>query len=207
MTPPWLQRLFAAAYDPMLARYERRGLAALRRDLLTDLDGEVVEIGAGTGANLAHYGPGVSRVVAIEPSDPMGERARQRADGSDTPVEVVRAPAERLPLPDASADVVVSTLVLCSVRDVAAAVGEARRVLRPGGRFVLLEHVAGEGRTLRLQRALEPVWKPLAGGCHLTRTPLPALAAAGFDTSSIVSLRLPMAGPVAPGLAGVAVAP
>lgn len=207
MTPLWLQRLFAAAYDPVLARFERRGLAALRRGLLADLEGEVVEIGAGTGANLAHYGPGVSGVVAIEPSDPMGERARRRADGSDTPVEVVRASAERLPLPDASADVVVSTLVLCSVRDLAAAVGEARRVLRPGGRFVLLEHVAGEGRTLRVQRALEPVWKPLAGGCHLTRTPLPALAAAGFDTAGLSSLRLPLAGPTSPGLAGVAVAP
>ena len=207
MTPCWLQRLFAATYDPMLARYERRGLAERRRGLLADLEGAVVEIGAGTGANLVHYGPGVSRVIAIEPSGPMGERARRRADGSGASVEVIRAPAERLPLPDASADVVVSTLVLCSVRDVPAAVGEARRVLRPGGRFVLLEHVAGEGNTLRMQRLLEPVWKPLAGGCHLTRTPLTSLAAAGFDTTGISSVRLPMAGPVRPGLAGVAVAP
>lgn len=207
MTASWLQRLMAAAYDPVLAGFERRGLAALRRDLLGDLEGEVVEIGAGTGANLAHYGPGVSRVVAIEPSGPMREHARRRAAGTSLDVEVVRAPAERLPLPDASADVVVSTLVLCSVHDVAVAVGEARRVLRPGGRFVLVEHVAGEGRTLRVQRLLEPVWKPLAGGCHLTRTPLPSLAAAGFDTTALRSVRLPITGPVSPGLVGVAVAP
>lgn len=207
MTPRWLQRLFAATYDPLLARYERGGLADLRRALLGELDGEVVEIGAGTGANLAHYGRGVSRVTAVEPSVPMGERAARRAEASTVTVEVVRATAERLPLPDASADVVVSTLVLCSVRDLAAAVGEARRVLRPGGRFVVLEHVAGEGRTLRMQRLLEPAWKPLSGGCHLTRTPLPVLSAAGFDTSAIRPARLPMAGPVTPGVVGIAIAP
>ncbi|MFA9432072.1 class I SAM-dependent methyltransferase [Egicoccus sp. AB-alg2] len=201
-----MQRVFAAVYDPALERVERRGLAALRRRLLGGLTGDVVEIGAGTGANLQHYGPGVTRVTAVEPSGPMADRLRRRAGTVAFEVATVEAPAERLPVADDSADAVVSTLVLCSVRDVAVAVAEARRVLRPGGRFVLLEHVAGTGRLLRVQRALEPVWTPLVGGCHLTRDPRPQLLAAGFDLTGVSATRLPMPALVAPGLVGDAVA-
>ncbi|MFA9447045.1 class I SAM-dependent methyltransferase [Egicoccus sp. AB-alg6-2] len=199
-----VQRVFAAVYDPMLARVERRGLAELRRHLLGSIDGEVVEIGAGTGANLEHYGDRVRRVVAVEPSPPMADRARRRRLVGKLDVEVVVAPAERLPLADASVDVAVSTLVLCSVRDVAASLAEVHRVLRPGGRFVLLEHVAGEDGMLRLQRFVQPVWKPLAGGCHLTRDPLPSLRAAGFDVADLRHVRLPLPGPASPGLVGTA---
>ncbi|GGI03811.1 methyltransferase [Egicoccus halophilus] len=192
-----------------MAAVERAGLGELRGALLADLSGEVVEIGAGTGANLAHYGAQVRRVVAVEPSLPMADRLRRRAaDGPDhLDVEVVTAPAERLPLPDASADVVVSTLVLCSVRDVGRTLAEARRVLRPRGRLVLLEHVAGEGRLLRTQRLLQPVWSPLSGGCHLTRDPAPALATAGFDTAGVDRVELPMPALTRPGLVGTAIVP
>lgn len=199
-----LQRLFAATYDPCMAAVERNGLGELRDELLGGLSGTVVEIGAGTGANLDHYGPGVDRVTAVEPSPPMAERFRTRAGEHALDTAVVVAPAEQLPLPDASADAVVATLVLCSVRDVAGAIQEVHRVLRPGGRFVLLEHIAGDGRRLRVQKIIEPVYSPLAGGCRLTRDPRPALTAAGFDVSGLTPVRLPMPALAASGLVGAA---
>ena len=218
-----LQRLYARYYDPVMAAVEREGLGDLRAGLLGDLSGEVVEIGAGTGVNLAHYGRAVIRVVAVEPSPPMAQRLQtraearadgdgaaagrrdgDRADGHHLDVEVVVAPAERLPLPDASADAVVTTLVLCSVRDVATSVAEARRVLRPGGRLVLLEHVAGDGRLGRVQRFVQPVYGPLAGGCHLSRDPLATIAAAGFAVDDVRRVELPMPPLARPGLIGTA---
>jgi ubiquinone/menaquinone biosynthesis C-methylase UbiE len=198
-----LDRVFAAAYDPVLRRAERAGLAALRDELLEDLGGHVVELGAGTGANLDHLPPQLERLTALEPSAPMARRLRGHAARvDDAAVEVLEAPAEALPLPDACADAVVATLVLCTVHDIGRSLAEVRRVLRPDGVLLVLEHVLGDGRTATLQRTLDPVWRVVGRGCHLTRDTRAALDAAGFDTRELRDVRLPLPGPVRPGLVG-----
>jgi ubiquinone/menaquinone biosynthesis C-methylase UbiE len=203
---PLLERAFAAGYDRVLASSERAGLARMRRDLLGELHGEVVEIGAGTGANLEAYGPEVTRLTLLEPSEPMARRLREHLarfhPGAE--VEVLSAPAEALPLPDASVDVAVSTLVLCTVRDLDRALSEVERVLRPAGRLVLLEHVAGEGGTATLQRVLRRPWRAIGQGCNLDRDPRAALVARGWDAAGIEDVRLPMPAPTRPGQAGAA---
>jgi ubiquinone/menaquinone biosynthesis C-methylase UbiE len=183
--------LFARVYDRVLAPMEDAGLRDWRRALLADLSGTVVEVGAGTGVNVPLYPSTVDRLVLTEASPAMLTRLRSKVDdaSSDTDpdlgpgaIDVVEAHADALPLEDGEADAVVSTLVLCTVPDPAAALAEARRVLRPGGRLVFLEHVAAEDRPSRLrwQQRLDVVWPHLAGGCHLDRRTGVAIADAGF---------------------------
>lgn len=171
-------------YDRVMSSAERACLVDWRADLLHGLGGEVLEIGAGTGANLPHYPAAVTRLVATEPDLHMLEklRARVRTGGRPTP-QLVAATSDDLPFPDASFDAVVTTLVLCSVPDPTRTLTELRRVLRPGGTLVYLEHVAAEGDPDRLawQRRIEPVWKHVAGNCHLTRRTGDAIRHAGFD--------------------------
>ena len=199
----------AMVYDRLMRRSERSGLGAKRRELLADLHGHVVEIGAGTGANLPHVPASVHRLTLLEPSPPMAERLRARAgEGAvaspTVDIEVGRAPAEALPLADASADAVVSTLVLCSVDDLDRSLAELRRVLRPGGRLVLIEHVAAHGSVGLVQRLLAPMWRIVAGGCQLRRDTRAAVANAGFDVTDVHPWRLPGGGPAAPAIAGIA---
>ncbi len=176
--------LFPRVYDRLTAATEEACFQSWRAELLGDVEGDVLEIGAGTGNNLAHYGPGVTRLVVTDPEQAMLDRLVPRLArvhrGVD--VSVKRAGADALPFPDASFDVVVATLVLCSVPDQAEALAEVRRVLRPGGRLVFLEHVAAEGRPSRLawQHRVEPVWRRVFAGCHLTRHTAENIAAAGF---------------------------
>jgi ubiquinone/menaquinone biosynthesis C-methylase UbiE len=204
---PLFERPFAAAYDRVLASAERAGLAARRRELLGDLRGHVLEIGAGTGLNLAAYGPEVTRLTLLEPSAPMADRLRARVAGSDRDAEVLLAPAEALPLGDDSVDAVVSTLVLCTVDDVERTLAEVERVLRPGGRLVLLEHVLGDGALATVQRVLAGPWRVVGHGCRLTRDPRAALDARGWDTSGIEDVSLPMPPPTRPGQVGHASPP
>lgn len=203
-----LDRAFAAAYDPVLANAERAGLGAKRRELLGSLAGHVVEIGAGTGANLSYLGDEVERATLLEPTPEMAAKLRGRLATAvdDVPghVEVVEAPAEALPVGDADADVVVSTLVLCSVGDLHRSLTEIRRVLKPGGALVVLEHVGSNGHSRRLQRLIEPAWRYVARGCHLTRDTHSALIAAGFDTTEVLPWRLPGGGPTGSAIAGTA---
>jgi SAM-dependent methyltransferase len=172
-------RVFAAAYDPFLARAEKLGIARARRELLAPATGDVLEIGAGTGLNVPYYTP-AARVVYSEPDPHMAKRLRRRG------VDVVEAGAEDLPFADDSFDVVVSTLVLCTVPDVPAALREARRVLRPGGTLLFLEHVrAPAGSKLeRWQDRLHGPWKSFAAGCHCNRDLLASLDAASFVASA-----------------------
>lgn len=170
-------RVFAAAYDPFLWLAERRGVAALRSELLAGARGRVVELGAGTGLNVRHY-PAVDELVLTEPDPAMARRLERRAAG----LQVIEAPAEQLPFENGSVDTVVSTLVLCTVPDLRAALDEIRRVLSPGGRLLFLEHVRSDIPGLaRWQDRLHGPWHAFAEGCHCNRATLPELFGAGFD--------------------------
>jgi ubiquinone/menaquinone biosynthesis C-methylase UbiE len=181
--------IVAALYDRVLAKAEQSGLADRREQLLSGLTGEVLEIGAGTGLNLARYPGSVSRLVLLEPDPHMARRLRSRleADPPGFPAEVISASAEALPFGDASFDVVVSTLVLCTVDSPAEVAAEIARVLRPGGELRLIEHVRDPdgGARARAQDLLERPWGWVAGSCHPNRDTAAMLTAAGFDTASL----------------------
>ena len=188
-------RVFAAVYDRLNAGAERTWLGTRRADLVARATGQVLEIGAGTGANLAHY-QGVERVVAVEPAPAMRARLRSRLDRAVVPVEVSDAPAEHLGLPDASIDTVVCTLVLCSVADPDATLAELRRVLRPGGQLLVLEHVRGEGRRARWQDRVTPLWRRVGAGCHPNRDTRAAIERAGFHLEHQESFDPPRVPPI-----------
>lgn len=173
----------AAVYDRIMARTEASCLQQWRAELLGGLTGEVAELGAGTGANIEHYGEAVTRLVLTEPDVHMRRHLQRRAALSALHVAVVDAGAEALPFSDESLDAVVATLVFCSVHDPAVALSEAHRVLRPGGRLVFIEHVAAPAGTGRRtwQRRAEPIWKHVAGNCRLTRDTAASIGAAGFE--------------------------
>lgn len=197
--------LFASIYDRFMRRTERACLDEWRTALLGPIRGHVLEIGAGTGANLAHYPSSLERLVLTDPDEHMLARLRRRPE-AQRGVEIVRASADVLPFPDESFDVVVSTLVLCSVPSVERTLVEVRRVLRRGGTLVFLEHVAADiPPRLRWQRRVEPLWSRLAGNCHLTRETDRALVAAGFTIESLTreSMRkaLPIVRPTVRGTA------
>lgn len=172
---------FARAYADLAAGADRRGGLDHRRRLLADLTGAVVEVGAGHGGNFALYPPGVTSVLAVEPEPTLRAAATAAAARASVPVTVVDGLAEDLPLPDASVDAAVFSLVLCSVSSVPRALAEARRVLRPGGAVVAYEHVRSASRLVgALEDLIAPVWSRLAAGCHPNRDPVAALADAGF---------------------------
>ena len=163
----------------MTRALERAVFGERRARLLADLDGQVLDVGAGTGANLPYLGR-ASRVVAAEPDAAMRRRLAARLAQAVVPVEISSDPAERLRYPDASFDAVVFTLVLCSVASPDRALAEARRVLRPSGRLIILEHVRGTGTLARWQDRLTPLWCLLNAGCHPNRDTAAAVGRAGF---------------------------
>lgn len=187
--------LSARLYDTVLAGAERRALRAWRRDLLGGLSGAVLEIGAGTGANLHAYGQAVDRLLLLEPDPAMRQRLVTRAETACGGRALVLAgSAARLPLRNGSVDAVVSTLVLCSVRPLDRALSEIRRVLRPGGQLHVIEHVAAEPGTQvrRVQNVLAPAWSRVGGGCSLIRPTRELLEAAGFDVTGLRPDLLPV---------------
>jgi ubiquinone/menaquinone biosynthesis C-methylase UbiE len=187
-------RAFAAIYDTMLSASEEAGLAAMRHELLGQAAGTVIELGAGSGLNLGHYRGSVERLILTEPSAHMAKRLRERADASPRPTEVIAAGAEHLPLPDASADTVVTTLVLCTVDDPYATLEEVTRVLKPGGRLLFLEHVrADDPGTARWQDRLEAPWHFVGAGCHCNRDTLATLRASPLEIDHVEHDRFPKA--------------
>jgi ubiquinone/menaquinone biosynthesis C-methylase UbiE len=201
-------RLFAAMYDRGLKATEEAGLGEMRRQLLAGASGRVVELGAGTGVNVDLYPAAVEELVLVEPDPHMAKRLRARVAASPRPATIAEAPGERLPLPDDSFDVAVATLVLCTVPDPAAALAELRRVLVPGGRLLLIEHVRAEqADTARWQDRLEKPWRFLADGCHCNRDTAATLSAAGFEAVELEHGVMPKAPPIVrPLLRGTAVA-
>ena len=174
----------ALTYEPFVWWAERSGMADRRRRLLTSADGEVLELGAGTGLNLPHYPLGLDRLVLAEPDPHMAGRLRKRLDRFEGEAEVLRAPAEALPVEDDSFDTVVATLVLCTVADPATALAEIRRVLRPGGALLFTEHVrADDPRLARWQDRLHGAWRGFADGCNCNRATLELVRGAGFGVS------------------------
>lgn len=164
-----------------------------REKILPLARGTVLEVGFGTGLNLAHYDPArVDELVALEPSRAMAERAEERLGTAPFPVRLLRGPGEHVPLPDASVDTVVTTYTLCSVDDVDATVREMRRVLRPGGQLLFVEHgLAPDARIRRWQTRATPVWRHIAGGCRLDVPVVDRLEAAGFHVDRVETMYLP----------------
>ncbi|MFE9567719.1 class I SAM-dependent methyltransferase [Streptomyces sp. NPDC006692] len=194
-----------AVHHPLFARFyarfsvaadDRAGIAAHRGELLDGLSGRVIEVGAGNGLNFAHYPAAVSEVVAIEPERTLRQLAVRSALRAEVPVDVVPGAAEALPVKSEAFDAAVASLVLCSVRDLPRALGEIRRVLRPGGELRFFEHGRAEGRVLAaVQRGVDrTVWPRLFGGCHTARDPIGAIEAAGFEIVGYRHLRVPASG-------------
>ncbi|MEU6876394.1 class I SAM-dependent methyltransferase [Streptomyces sp. NPDC046751] len=186
--------VFARFYARMsVAAETRAGLAAVRSELLADLSGRVIEIGAGNGLNFAHYPPAVSEVVAIEPERSLRQLAVRAAVRAGIPVDVVPGTAEALPVKSEAFDGAVASLVLCTVRDVERTLAELVRVLRPGGELRFFEHVRADDRAMAAtQWALDrTVWPLVTGGCHTGRDTLAAIERAGFVVEAYRRVRMP----------------
>jgi ubiquinone/menaquinone biosynthesis C-methylase UbiE len=180
---------YAPRYDRSLSFWERLLLGGGRAWVAARAVGRTLEIGVGTGRNLDHFAPALT-LVGVDVSAPMLALARRRAAGLGRPLELLLADAQMLPFASASFDSVVITLALCTIPDDRGALAEARRVLRPGGRLILLEHVRSTNRLVRaLQRLLEPLAARL-GRDHLLRDPLPLLAPLGFAIEEQQRLKL-----------------
>lgn len=204
MNQAWL-RVMALLYDPFLWWGEALGMRRRRRAVLTAARGRVLEIGAGTGLNIPHYPDGIDELVLAEPEPGMRRRLARRLDRHGSTARIVDAPAERLPLPDASVDTVVATLVLCTVADPERALREIARVLRPDGQVLFIEHVRARSRWLAAsQDALARPWRAFAGGCVCNRTTLELIQASGFRVATDEAAWRGMPGIVRPLVIGQA---
>ena len=206
------RRVFSRFYARISPRLEAEGMAALRRELLDELTGDVVEIGAGNGLSFAHYPKAVTNVSAIEPEPHLRSLATRAAESAPVPVTVHAGTADSIPIPDDSVDAAVLCLVMCSLDDRPAALAELRRVLRPGGELRFLEHTIAETFGLRIAQKVADatVWPLLAGGCHTATDPAGAITAAGFEIRSIRRLRFPenrFTQPSSPHVLGIAESP
>jgi ubiquinone/menaquinone biosynthesis C-methylase UbiE len=207
------KRIFAACYDLINSGKAERQLAPYREQTAGRAWGDVLEVGAGTGANLPFYSPDV-RLTVVEPNPHMAKRLRRKAAKLGRQVTITPGLGESLPFPDASFDSVVVTFVLCSVKDVGQVAREARRVLRPSdmasgkplGRFYFCEHVAADSpRVRKWQDRLNWLWGRLADGCNLNRDIASAIREAGFSRVEVTPFKIPASPPfIRPGIVGAA---
>ena len=201
----------AQIYDKSMAGSEEACLGEWRKALLGQVTGAVLEIGAGTGANLEFYPTTGVNLVLSEPDKNMRKKLQERLSKSGkTRVSIVTGSAESIDTPDESFDYVVSALVCCSVVNLELALIEIKRVLKPGGRLVFLEHVAAaEGsKRRRWQNRINPLWRLVAGNCHLNRETEAALVATGFTIESIQRESMRKAMPIVrPTIRGMAIKP
>ena len=161
-------------------------MTKLRSRYVSQAKGRVLEMGIGSGLNLSHYGSDVQVVVGVDPAAELTEKAQERADRVAFPVEVMGISGEELPIENDSFDTLVCTWTLCSIPDAEQAVSEMRRVLKPGGTMIFVEHgKSDEPNVQKWQRRIEPVWKKIGGGCHLTRRPDELLQAGGFQVHNL----------------------
>ncbi len=190
-------RGFSALYDRSFKATEEAGLRQMRRELLAGARGRVLELGAGTGANLDLYPEAVEELVLAEPDPHMTRRLRSRLAESSRTASVAEAPAERLPFEDASFDTAVVTLVLCTVPDPRAAIAEVARVLKPGGQLLFIEHVRSQDPGLACwQDRFERPWRFLGDGCHCNRDTVATIAASSLELSDVRRDKLPKAPPI-----------
>lgn len=209
MTEDLRHPLFARLYPRVDARLADAGGTANRAALLAGAAGRLLEVGAGHGANFTHYPASVTGAIALEPEPRLRALAQQAAARAPVPVEVRAGRAEALDgIADASVDVAVVSLVLCSVRDPGRALAELRRVLRPGGELRYYEHVRStRSGTARIQRAADLLWPLLAGGCHVARPTDRRIAEAGFTVRAERHFTFPPGvrlNPAAPHVIGTA---
>jgi SAM-dependent methyltransferase len=199
--------MFARYFDRYGARNEERGNRELRREMLAGLSGRVMEVGAGNGLNFPHYPVSVNEVVAVEPEPYLRSRAVEAAAAAPVPIRVVDGTAAELPAADGEFDAVVISGLLCSVSDVAAALTEFRRALRPGGELRFYEHVCSRDLVFAgWQQAADLVWPRLMGGCHLQRRTQAAIGQV-FTVEACRGFRFPSSAvfyPVAPRILGIA---
>ena len=188
-----MRRLFAAMYDSVGKGSEEAGMREERRQLLASAQGETIEIGAGTGLNVAYYPDAVTRLVLAEPDRHMRVRLGRRVEALLPTAEVIDASAEQLPFPDAIFDTAVVTLVLCSVPDQQVALDEITRVLKSDGRLLFLEHVRSDDQKIaKWQDRIKPVYKGLAG-CNPNRETLAAIQKSALTVESVRHGEVPKA--------------
>ena len=202
---------FAKYYDQMTAESEEACLKGWRETLLEPVQGIVLEVGVGTGKNLPFYTTAVSKLILLEPNAGMRKQLHNKLENyPHLAPEIISSPLEQLAIPDQAVDFVVSTLVLCSVSNLQAALKQIYRVLKPGGKFLYIEHVAAENKPQRLkwQNRLNPLWKRLAGNCHLNRYTQQAIEEVGFQSAGITRESMRKALPILrPTVRGTAVRP
>jgi ubiquinone/menaquinone biosynthesis C-methylase UbiE len=167
-------------------------LLPFRQHVVGAAEGRVLEIGVGSGLNFPHYGTAVGSVIGLEPSAELLRMARARARTAAVPITLLDASAEAIPLDSGSMDTIVTTWTLCTIPNASRALAEMRRVLRPGGAFLFVEHGrAPEAGVARWQDRLDPLWSSLAGGCHLNRKMDDLVTGAGFRIEALQNSRLP----------------
>jgi ubiquinone/menaquinone biosynthesis C-methylase UbiE len=190
-------RGFSAMYDRAMKATEEAGMREKRREVLAEARGRTIDIGAGTGLNLDLFPAEVSELVLAEPDPHMLRQLRAKVPESGREASVVQAPAESLPFEGDSFDTAVFTLVLCTVPDPTAALAEAARVLRPGGKLLFVEHVRSEDPGLaRWQDRLEGPWRFFGDGCHCNRDTVAAIEASPFEVEKVGKDELPKAPPL-----------
>ena len=188
MVPPIHHPRFAAQYERLSrTRSERRVMEPLRKEIIEQASGLVLEIGAGTGLNFPFYLPErVERVEAVEPDAAMLRYARERLSTAHVPIELTQAPVEVLPFADATFDSAMTTLVFCSVADPLRGLQEIKRVLKPGGMLLMVEHVRAQGAiAAHVQDALVPLTTRFAGNCHWNRDTASTVSNAGFQMKNL----------------------